>query len=412
MKNRDFDAIVIGAGPAGSSAAALLARNGWSVALVEKQAFPRRKVCGECIAASNLPLLDALDVGQAFAALAGPPLRRVALMSGARTVVANLPASPHPVHRWGRALGREQLDALLLGRAQACGAVVLQPWSLQSLTGRGGDHECRIVAAGGESATTLRAPLVIAAHGSWEPLPVQRAAQRSRRRPSDLLAFKANFRDADLAPGLLPVLSFRGGYGGMVVADGGLTTLACCVRADRLRASRAARGGASAGEVVEDLLRRECEGVDAALRGARRQGAWLAAGPLAPGIRLRVDGADAPLAIGNAAGEAHPIVGEGISMALQSAWLLCDLLVRHRDVLLDGAECGQAHRHVQGLHAARWRAQFAPRLRLAALLAHVAMRRAPMPLLDAWPGLLTQAARWSGKLRCAPDVATIESLAR
>ena len=41
-----FDALIIGAGPAGSSAAILLARAGWSVALIEKQRFPRRKVCG------------------------------------------------------------------------------------------------------------------------------------------------------------------------------------------------------------------------------------------------------------------------------------------------------------------------------------------------------------------------------
>ena len=58
-----FDAVIVGAGPAGSTAAILLARAGWSVALVEKQRFPRRKVCGECLAASNLPLLDALGIG-------------------------------------------------------------------------------------------------------------------------------------------------------------------------------------------------------------------------------------------------------------------------------------------------------------------------------------------------------------
>jgi len=58
--NTEFDAVIIGAGPAGSSAAIMLARAGWSVALIEKQKFPRRKVCGECIAANNLPLLRAL----------------------------------------------------------------------------------------------------------------------------------------------------------------------------------------------------------------------------------------------------------------------------------------------------------------------------------------------------------------
>src|SRR4029450_7774732 len=108
------DAIVIGAGPAGSAVAILLAHAGWSVALVEKQSFPRPKVCGECIAASNLPLLDALGVGTAFAQVAGPALRHVALLRGARAVEAALPPAPDPRRPWGRALGRERLDTLLL----------------------------------------------------------------------------------------------------------------------------------------------------------------------------------------------------------------------------------------------------------------------------------------------------------
>ena len=72
-----YDAIIVGAGPAGATAAILLARAGWSVALIEKQNFPRRKVCGECIAASNLPLLHAIGIDTAgLEAIAGPPLRR------------------------------------------------------------------------------------------------------------------------------------------------------------------------------------------------------------------------------------------------------------------------------------------------------------------------------------------------
>src|SRR4026209_2899058 len=89
-----YDAIIVGAGPAGSTAAILLASAGWSVALIEKQPFPRRKVCGACIGASNLPLLAALGIGDAFAKLAGPELREVALYCGDRVVQAPLPAAP------------------------------------------------------------------------------------------------------------------------------------------------------------------------------------------------------------------------------------------------------------------------------------------------------------------------------
>ncbi|MEO7057314.1 MAG: FAD-dependent oxidoreductase, partial [Caldimonas sp.] len=149
MKTR-FDVAIVGAGPAGASAAILLARAGWSVVLVERQAFPRRKVCGECVAASNLDLLDVLGIGAAFDRLAGAELRRVALMHGQRTVVANLPGSDGDAPRWGRALGREHLDTLLAEAAEAAGATRLQPWALQSIAGSAGRFRLQVRAMNGD----------------------------------------------------------------------------------------------------------------------------------------------------------------------------------------------------------------------------------------------------------------------
>jgi len=406
-----FDAVIAGAGPAGSAAAILLARAGWSVALIEKQCFPRRKVCGECIAASNLPLLEALGIGPAFEAGAGPELRKVALMRGDRSIVADLPAAAHQKYRWGRALGRETLDTLLLEQARAAGAQVLQPWSVHAIDGAVGDWRCEVRAMDADTAWTLRAPVAIAALGSWETLPSDRPRRRLAGDAADLFAFKANFRDASLDEGLLPVLSFDGGYGGMVVADGGVTTVACCIRRDHLDACRRASPGLRAGDAIEALLMRECGGVRVALQAARREGPWLAVGPLAPGIRLRDD--DAPFRIGNAAGEAHPIIGEGISMALQSAWLLCaHLLGVDRSEAATGAAW---QREVGRRYAAQWRQQFEPRLQLAAYFAHLAMRPASAALLAAlvgrWPRLLTLGAEWGGKVRCAIDPATMALLA-
>jgi 2-polyprenyl-6-methoxyphenol hydroxylase-like FAD-dependent oxidoreductase len=338
-----FDAVIVGAGPAGASTALLLARAGWSVALVERQRFPRRKVCGECIAASNLPLLDALGIGAAFARLAGAELHRVALMRGSETIVAPLPSADSGPHRYGRARGREP----------------------------------------------------------------------QARRPSDLFAFKANFRHSTLPADLLPVLSFRGGYGGMVVADDGLATLACCVREERLERDREARPGERAGDVVEAILRRECAGVDAALRGALREGTWLATGPIRPGVRLGAG--DGIFRVGNAAGEAHPIVGEGISMALQSAFVLASVLGPERVALVDPQRAGMTQQRLLSGYEALWRRRFSARLRIAAAFAHVAMRPAAAtalwPLARRWPGMLTAGARWSGKTRCAPEAARIAALA-
>ena len=403
LMRTEFDAVIVGAGPSGSAAAILLARAGWAVALVEKQGFPRRKVCGECIAASNLPLLHALGIGAAFDANAGPELRHVVLMHGERQVLADLPAAAHDKFRWGRALGRETLDTLLLARARAAGVSVLQPWSVQGIGGGAGDWRFRVRAIDSDDGAVLRAPVAIAAHGSWEAMPSSRPRRRSARSPSDLFAFKANFSGASLAEGLLPVLAFRGGYGGMVVADGGSTTLACCIRRDRLDTARRASLGLRAGEVVEALLVRESAGVRQALQTAAREGTWLAAGPIAPGIRLRAD--DGLLRIGNAAGEAHPIIGEGMSMALQSAFLLCARLIDndHPEQVPDL----NRQREVARAYAAQWRRAFAPRLRLASAFAQLAMSPAGavplMALANAWPGLLTLGARWGGKVRCAAE---------
>ncbi len=64
--SESFDALIIGGGPAGATTALLLARAGWSVALLERKCFPRRKVCGEYLSATNLHLFDELGLGEVF----------------------------------------------------------------------------------------------------------------------------------------------------------------------------------------------------------------------------------------------------------------------------------------------------------------------------------------------------------
>jgi flavin-dependent dehydrogenase len=301
---------------------------------------------------------------------------------------------------------------MLLAQADQAGVCILQPWSLLSFEGERGDWRCEAKSVGTGATVTLRAPVAIDAHGSWEMAPWAQPTNRMSRKGSDMFAFKANFRNARLERGMLPVLSFDGGYGGMVLADDGLTTVACCIRRDQLDACRLNWPGLSAGEAVEAMLKQKCAGVREALRGAVRERPWLATGPLAPGMRVRGD--DAIFRIGNAAGEAHPIIGEGMSMALQSAWLLCAYLIsgERRQELSDSAWLGEVGR----LYAAQWQRHFAPRMRLAAAFAHLAMRPGFAAILVAlaqnWPGFLTLGARWSGKARCAVDPALISLMSQ
>lgn len=386
-----YDAIVIGGGPAGAATAILLAKAGWSVALVEKAEFPRRKVCGEFISATNMALLDELGVGETFRVLAGPEVRRVVLF--ARDAMPSS-AMPRAAGGWGRALGRERLDLLLLQRAVQLGAQLWQPWSAIALEADDAGHLCRI--ARDRREETLGAPVVVAAHGSWERggLPTR---PRQAHRPSDLLAFKAHFRNADLPADLMPLLAFPGGYGGMVQTDAGRVSLSCCIRRDALAFCRGSRPAGSAAAAVFRHIAESCLGVRASLGCAAPEGAWLAAGPIAPGIRPRY--ADGIFRVGNVAGEAHPIVAEGISMAMQSAWLLAARLVAQGDRIAsarDREETGRVYSH-------EWRKQFATRIQAAALFANLAMRPTSatllLPLLQRFPNILTLGARLSGKAK-------------
>lgn len=386
-----FDAVVIGGGPGGATAALLLARAGWSVALVERKRFPRRKVCGEYLSATNLPLLQHLGLARAFGARAGPEVRQVGLFTGDTVLTASLPRLTDSTHGWGRALGRETLDTLLVDRARAAGAVVFQPFAVQHLHTHAGEYVCT---ANGERSVVLRSWVVIAAHGYWEPggLPTQPGPTLPR--PGDLLGFKAHFSGSSLPPGLMPLLAFPGGYGGMVHCDGGRVSLSCCIRRDTLAELRSHPAAESAGEMVFGHILDSCRGVRDALNGARREGPWLAAGPLRPGVRVR--SRQGIFAVGNAAGEAHPVVAEGISMAMQSAWLLARRLIAHGN--------GGSDWHRVGTDYARaWRSAFLPRLRAASAFAHWAMRpaavRASLPLLRAFPAVLGWGARLSGKAK-------------
>src|SRR5688572_10657499 len=112
---------IIGAGPAGSTAAILLARAGWDVTLVEQSRFPRDKVCGECLSALGFDVLGRLGLADRLRDAGAIRLDGCGVHApSGRALFVQL---PRPM--WG--ISRYALDGLLLDAAREAGATVRQP---------------------------------------------------------------------------------------------------------------------------------------------------------------------------------------------------------------------------------------------------------------------------------------------
>jgi flavin-dependent dehydrogenase len=142
-----------------------------------------------------------------------------------------------------------------------------------------------------------------------------------------------------------------------------------------------------------------CRGVSLALAATALDGVWLSSGPLRTGIRTF--GREGIFAIGNAAAETHPIVAEGISIAIQSAALLCEQLIARPELRRKGADSASALKAARVAYARAWHINFSLRLVVAAIFARVFTRpistRIATTVLKRFPQLLSEGARWSGK---------------
>ena len=118
-----FDAVIIGAGPSGSSCAYWLARAGWSVCLIEKKNFPREKTCGDGLTPRSVHQLIEMGLEPELVAH-GHRYHGLRAFGFGASLEMNWPE--HPVFpNYGYTITRFDLDGLVAGRAAKHGAVLL-----------------------------------------------------------------------------------------------------------------------------------------------------------------------------------------------------------------------------------------------------------------------------------------------
>src|ERR1043166_2915795 len=312
--NNNYDVIIAGGGPAGSSAATFLAMRGARVLLVEQKKFPRPKLCGEFISPECANLFARLGVAeQMFAAHPATVSETVFYSRNGKSV--RVPSSWFESSSGALGLSRAEMDERLLRRARAAGVEVLENahatnlrWKDEIVSGITIKHEGK--------EETFQSPIVIDATGRTRAL-VRRVAPKANsntdRRPS-MIAFKAHLEDTRVAPGACEIYFYRGGYGGLSSIENGLSNLCFIATARDVHAC-----DADAGRVVREIVRQNAR-ANEALATARIASPWLAVALEGFG-RHNVAPAKGLLAIGDAASFIDPFTGSGMLMALQSGEL-------------------------------------------------------------------------------------------
>ncbi len=290
-----YDAVIIGAGPAGSVAAYVLASAGHRVALIEQHRFPRDKVCGECLSDVGITTLSELGLATALRAARPAILTRAALHapSGASATLE----LPRPM--WG--LSRLALDTMLRDAAVAAGAELYQPARCEALASDGRGATLRLRDLRTNTVDPLNARYAIVADGKSALLP-------TRPMPTTDFGIKAHFAGANGPTDVIELFGLCGHYAGLAPIEGGGWNLAFSVPRQRLRATR------DLDDLFQEMLNQNPAMRDR-LGGASRVGEWLAS-PL-PRFAVRRDWPLRVIAIGNAVAALEPIGGEGMGLAIK-----------------------------------------------------------------------------------------------
>lgn len=158
------DVLVIGGGPAGATAATMLARAGRSVMVIDKCVFPRDKCCGDGLTTLALRELEAVGLTSAMV-----PNWQIVNEAWLRSPSGREVCLPLPQNgTFGATAPRRELDAALLQLARAAGADVREGCAFTGITrSTGGVDSWLDVAVNGIGS--IRASHVIAADGMWSP---------------------------------------------------------------------------------------------------------------------------------------------------------------------------------------------------------------------------------------------------
>ena len=314
--------LIAGAGPAGSSLAIRLARDGHDVTLVEKESFPRHKLCGEFISPECLRHFRDLDVERSMITSGGDRITRTIFFPQDGEGV-DVPSE------WlgkgmGGALGlsRSRMDQLLIDKARSSGVEVIESATLRNINITDGWIRDVEVLRKDKAPISIKADQFVDATGRSRVFAhaVNRAAGvRSGKQKRRWVAFKAHFDGIQMDGGRCEIYFFRGGYGGLSYVEDGVANHCFLIRSDVVREFKG-----DPGKVFREVVLKNSRASET-MADATKRFDWIGVSIDRFGT-AQTSPAKNLFPVGDAAAFIDPFTGSGMLMALESAELLASYL--------------------------------------------------------------------------------------
>jgi flavin-dependent dehydrogenase len=315
-----YDVAVIGGGPGGSTVATHLARGGLSVALFERETFPRFKV-GESLVPATMLLLERLGALESVAK-GGFQIKHGATFLDQETGLGHtfyfLRGMPWP--NWTYNVPRAEFDTILLDHSRKQGVAVHQPARVTRV-GFDADGVDLEVETAGERAG-YRARFLVDASGR-DAFVTTRLGRRQRVPNLGKVALFAHFKGADRFPGVeegnIRLYLFDGGWFWWIPFTNDVTSVGAVLHA---RTVREHAGGPD--DLFEAMVRR-CDAVREHLGRAER------VTPIHRVANFAYTSApvvgDRFLAVGDAVAFIDPIFSSGVFIAMRSGELAAETIL-------------------------------------------------------------------------------------
>jgi hypothetical protein len=354
--------VIVGGAVAGASAAIRLANSGFQVCLIERERFPRQKLCGEFVSPECLEHFRSLGVLDEMLAAGGARLTETVFYAPNGRSVA-VPSEWFSNSGGALGISRAEMDFRLLKRAKNLGVEVLEETQVTGLLEENGEI-CGVTAKtnNGEKVE-ITADFTIDASGRpavLANLAKKFKVQKTIRNPQSairtrLVGFKAHLRNSKIERGRCEIYFFPGGYGGLNRVENGLANHCFLIDASVVR-----KFNGNADRIVREVVFKNSRAAEM-LETAEAMHDWLAVSVdqfgrknLAPARRL--------LAIGDAGAFIDPFTGSGMLMALESAEIAARVIAEN---FPDFEKISAVY---QNLHQAK----FSRRLRVCSVLRRAA----------------------------------------